>query len=98
MLKINPIIGLKDGEVFPFGRERSRAKAIDYLYDFVMSYAHIEELAVEHATTLDEADELVERLSVKFPKERIYRSRASPVIGTHTGPGLLVVTVLGDKE
>jgi len=24
LLKINPIIGMKDGEVFPFGRERSR--------------------------------------------------------------------------
>jgi fatty acid-binding protein DegV len=42
-------------------------------------------------------EKVVERLGSKFPKERIYRSRASPVIGTHTGPGLLVVTVLGDK-
>ena len=97
-LKFNPIIGMKDGEVFPYGRPRSRAKAIDHLYNFAMSFSHIEELAVEYATTLDEADELVERLGSKFPKERIYRSRASPVIGTHTGPGLLVVTVLGDRE
>ncbi len=98
MLSVNPIIGLKGGEVFPFARERSRAKAIDYLYDFVMSYAHIEGLAIEYATVLDEAEMLVERLSSKFPKERIYRSRAGPVIGTHTGPSLLIVSVLGDRE
>jgi len=98
MLRMNPIIGLKDGEVFPFGRERSRAKAIDHLYNFVMSYPHIEELAIEYATALDEVEMLAERLSSKFPKERIYYSRASPVIGTHTGPSLLVATVLGDKE
>ena len=98
MLKVNPIIGMRDGEVFPFGRERSRAKAINHLYDFAMSFSHIEELAVEHATTLDEADELVGRLGSRFPKERIYRSRAGPVIGTHTGPGLLIVAVLGDRE
>ncbi len=96
-LKINPIIGLKDGEVFPAGRERSRAKAIDHLYNFAMSYSHIEELAVEYATALDETEMLVERLGSKFPKERIYRSRATPVIGTHTGPSLLIVSVLGDR-
>ncbi|MFC1864973.1 DegV family protein [Chloroflexota bacterium] len=98
VLKINPIITLKDGVVEPAGRTRSRAKALDYLYDFVMNFSNIEALAVEYATTPDEADELVERFGSKFPKERIYRSRATPVIGTHTGPGLLIVTVLGDRE
>ena len=98
VLKINPIIGMKDGEVFPFGRGRSRAKAIDHLYRFAVSYSHIEEMAVEYAVAVDEAEALIERLGSKFPKERIYRSRVSPVIGTHTGPSLLVVSVLGDRE
>ncbi|MBA7649778.1 Protein DegV [subsurface metagenome] len=98
MLRINPIIGLKDGEVFPCGRERSRAKAIDHLYNFVTSYSHVEEIAVENAACPDDAELLVERLGSKFPKERIYRSKTTPVIGTHTGPGLLLVAVLGDRE
>ncbi len=97
-LKFNPIIGMKDGEVVGISRPRSRAKAIDHLYNFAMSYSHIEELAVEYAAALDEVEMLIERLSSKFPKERIYRSRAGPVIGTHTGPGLLVVSVLGDRK
>ena len=97
MLKINPIIKLKDGEVVPAAKERSRAKAIDYLYNFTMSYSYIEEIAIEYATSLDEVEMLAERLDSKVPKERIYRSRASPVIGTHTGPGLLIVSVLGDS-
>jgi len=97
VLKINPIIGMKDGEVFPLGRERSRARAIDQLYNFVMSYSRIEEMAIEYATARDEAEMLAERISAKFPKERIYRTRASPVIGTHTGPGVLIVSVLGDR-
>ena len=97
ILRINPIIGMRDGEVCPFGRERSRAKAIDHLCNFAMSFTNIEGLAIEYAVNRDEAEKVVERLGSKFPKERIYRSGASPVIGTHTGPGLLVVTVLGDK-
>jgi len=97
MLKLHPILGIRDGEVYPFTRERSRAKAIDYLYNFAVSFSHIEEMAVENATTPDEADELVGRLDNKFPREHIYRSKVSPVIGAHVGPHVLGVAVLGDK-
>ena len=97
LLKINPIVALKDGVVEPAGRARSRAKAIDLLYDFVAGYSNIEELAVEGGACPDDVDNLVERLGAIYPKERIYRSRATPVIGAHTGPGLILVAVLGDK-
>jgi DegV family protein with EDD domain len=97
VLKINPILGMKDGLVIPCGKERSRAKALEHLFNFAMSYSHIEEMAVEYATAFDEAQMLVGRLSSNFPKERIYISRTGPVIGTHTGPSLLIITVLGDR-
>jgi DegV family protein with EDD domain len=97
LLKVNPIIGLKDGEVYPVARERSRAKAIDRLYDFATGFGNVEGLAVEYASDVDEANKLVRRLSSEYPQIPIYLSRTSPVIGTHTGPGLIVVTVLGDR-
>ncbi len=97
MLKVNPIIMLRDGKVEPAGRARSRAKAIDILYDFVASYSNIEGLAVEDAACPEDGDFLAKRLGTIFPEERILRSRTTPVIGTHTGPGLLLVAVLGDK-
>jgi DegV family protein with EDD domain len=98
LLKVNPIIGLKDGEVYPCARERSRAKAIDYLYNFAERFSKVEGLAVEYATNLDEAEKLVQRFQSKYPRVPVHLSRASPVIGTHTGPGLIVVAVLGDKQ
>jgi DegV family protein with EDD domain len=97
MLKVKPILGIRDGEAFPFARERSRAKAIDYLYNFAISFSRVDGMAVEDATTPDEADELVKRLRSKFPKQRIYRSKVSPVVGAHVGPNVLAVAVLGDK-
>lgn len=97
LLKVNPIIGLKDGEVYPIGRERSRAKAIDRLYDFATSFGNVEGLAVEYAADLNEANKLVQRLRSVYSEIPIYLSRTSPAIGTHTGPGLIVVTVLGDR-
>ena len=98
LLKVNPVIGIKDGEVYPCARERSRAKAVDHLYNFATSFGNVEGLAVEYATDLDEANRLVQRLHSKYPQAPIYLSRASPVIGTHTGPGPIVVTVFGDRQ
>jgi DegV family protein with EDD domain len=97
MLKVNPIVKIKDGVVEPAGRARSREKAMDMLYEFAAGYSHIEEMAVEGAACPEDVDSLVRRLGALFAEERIYRSRTTPVIGTHTGPGLLLVAVMGDK-
>jgi DegV family protein with EDD domain len=97
ILKVNPHITLRDGVVEPAGRTRSRIKAIERLCEFAMTYSHIEEMAVEDTACPDEAEALVERLSAKFPKEHIYRSKMTPAIGTHTGPGLLLIAILGYK-
>jgi len=99
LLSVKPILTIKDGEIAPLTRVRSKGAGMDYLYNFVAGFPHIEELAVEHATTPDEADRLVERLSSVFPKERIYRSTVSPVLGTYGGPNAMAVTVLeAEKE
>jgi len=94
VLRINPIVGVKDGEAHPYGRERSRAKAIDRLYEFVESLANIRELAVEHATTPGEAEMLAQRLGSRFPRERIHISRVAPVVGVHVGPRVIAVSAL----
>jgi DegV family protein with EDD domain len=98
LLKVNPIIGLRDGEVYPVARERSRAKAIDHLYNFATSFGNVEGLAVEYATDSDEANRLMKRLRSKYPQIPIYLCRASPVIGTHTGPGLILISLVGDRQ
>jgi len=97
MLGINPILGIKDGEVFPFGRERSRSRAIEHLCRFVGEYKNIEELAVEDATTPDETNAFVGRLCEKYPRERVFLSKVSPVIGTNVGPRAVGVAVLGTR-
>ncbi len=94
LLSIKPILTVKDGEMSPVTKLRSRAAGMEYLYNFVAGFSKVEGLAVEHATTPDDADKLVERLSSVFPKERIYRSTISPVVGTHAGPDALAVSVL----
>ncbi|HEY87748.1 MAG TPA: DegV family protein [Dehalococcoidia bacterium] len=94
MLSVKPILTVKDGEMAEKTKLRSRAAGMDYLYDSVAGFAHIEGLAVEHATTPDDADRLVERLGSLFPKECIYRSTISPVVGTYAGPNAMAITIL----
>lgn len=94
ILSIKQILTVKEGEMAPLTRKRSLSAGMDYLYNFATGFPNIEALAVEHTTTPDEADRLVERLSSVFPRESIYRSTVSPVLGVHGGPGAIAVTVL----
>jgi DegV family protein with EDD domain len=94
MLSVKPILTMRDGEVSPLTRVRSRVAGKDYLFNFVAGFPKVEMLAVEYATTPDESNELIERLSKLIPRENIYTSTVSPVIGTYVGPHVLSVSVL----
>ena len=94
LLKVNPILAVKNGEVMPVTRARNRNQAMDHLVEFATGFPKIAEIVVEDATTSDEAEMLVERLGDVFPKENIYRAKVSPVVGTHVGPRVLAVSVL----
>lgn len=94
VLSVKPILTVRDGEMAPLTRVRSMTAGLDYLYSVAAGYPKIDGLAVEHATTPGDADKLVERLGQIYPKERIYRSVISPVIGTYAGPNALALTVL----
>ena len=99
MLSVKPILTIKEGEMSPVTRLRSLVAGMDHLYNFIAGFSNIEELAVEHATTPEEADKLVERLNSVFPKERIFKSTISPVLGVYGGPGAMAITVLeAEKE
>jgi DegV family protein with EDD domain len=97
LLHIHPISKVAGGEASPAGAARTRADLLNRLVKFVKGYRRIEELVVEHATTPEDAEDLIRRISVQFPPERIYRSRVTPVIGAHVGPSVLAVSVLGDR-
>jgi DegV family protein with EDD domain len=94
VLKVNPVCSIKDGTTFPIARPRNRAQAMDFLVSFARSFKHIEALALEDATTPDELEILAQRLKDLVPPEKFFRSKVSPVVGTHVGPHVLAVSVL----
>jgi DegV family protein with EDD domain len=94
LLKVNPVLGIKDGAAFPIARCRNRTQALDFLVDFVKGFSRIAAIAIEDATTAEELERLAQRLKDVVPAERTYRSKVSPVVGTHVGPHVLAVSVL----
>ena len=94
LLKVKPIIGVRDGIVHPIERVRGRDRAFERLCDMVSRYESISGLAVAHTTAEAEMEHLVERLSTRFPADRMMRSRCGATLGTYLGPDTLCVALL----
>ena len=97
-LRINPILGIKDGEAFPITKLRSREKATEWLYKYILSFKNVKALAIEYGTNQNEALGLKDRVANKFSNTPLYVSQINPVIGTHTGPESLIISVLSEDS
>ena len=93
ILNVKPILTLRDGELHPVGNVRTRAKGVERLSDFVKNVLGIQELAVVHTTTPDEAVTLKDRFNSLVDSSRLHLARLGPALGVHSGPGLLAVVL-----
>lgn len=98
LLSIKPILTIKDGEMAPLTRVRSRAAGIEYLFNAVVNTPNIESVGVEHCTTPEDAEKLIDRISSIVPRENIYMSIVCPVVGTYAGPDALAVSIMQKPE
>jgi len=95
VLNIKPVLVVKDGEMAPASQARTRAKGIGMLFDFVNKVNDIQDMAVVHSTTPDDAQVLADKIGAMFDKDRVRLARLGPALGVHGGPGALVVAVRG---
>ncbi len=95
VLNIKPILAVKDGEMVPATKARSREKGVDLLYDYAGKFSEIEDMAVMYTTTLDEAEALADRMGAIFERSRIKIGRLGPALGVHAGPGTLGFGIRG---
>jgi len=95
VLNIKPVLVVKDGEMAPASQARTRAKGIGMLFDFVNKANDIQDIAVVHSTTPDDAQVLADQIGAMFDKDRVRLARLGPALGVHGGPGALVVAIRG---
>jgi DegV family protein with EDD domain len=91
ILSIKPILHAEDGEIAPFERIRTRAKAVERLYELALQDAMAKRLYVASADNDAEAEMLVERLRPYMPHTEFVVAQFGPVIGVYTGPNALGV-------
>jgi DegV family protein with EDD domain len=91
-LKIKPIMTVEH-EITPIERVRTSGRAFQRMVDYMQSRKDDGATAwfVQHIQAPDQAEALVERGREIFDSEPVSVSEIGPVIGTHTGPGLVGV-------
>ena len=94
LARLKPIATIRDGEVAAAGRVRTKGKAIEEVLRRFAELRPLERAGVVHATTPDECDYLAERLHGLAPEIPITQGRIGPVLGVHTGPGVLGAAVV----
>lgn len=93
VLQLKPLLRVDEGQVVPFERTRTRARAINGLIDFVQAFPAVARLGLLYSSEPSEADGLAAALAAVVPPSQLIRARFGPVLAAHVGPGALGVCV-----
>ena len=88
MLAIKPLLELRDGVVAERGRQRTRARALAAVADEARRHAPLSRLAIVHGMAPD-APDLEALLASTELEHPLVVADIGPVVGTHSGPGIL---------
>lgn len=88
LLKVKPILHFDNKVIVPFEKIRTRKKAISRIFELFgedASKGIPMRAAVIHANREEEAADIIQELSGKYPHVEFYNSYFGAVIGTHLG-------------
>ncbi len=100
LLSMKPIVEHSPaiGETTPVARPRTKTKAVERMLEIMAqrmgeSKVHV---MVHHADELEEAEKLAAEIKSRFNCLELYLTEFTPVMGVHTGPGLLAIAFYAD--
>ena len=88
LLSIKPVLRLADGEIHPYEKVRTHAKAVARLKEIVQRDAPYDEIAFIHEASDEEVAAMTE-FARPLTAKPVIVSNIGPVVGTYTGPGVL---------
>ena len=96
LLRIKPIVEVRDGDVLSIDRTRTRSHSVERLKELVASASPLRGLTVLHSHAFDAARKLADEFHALYPSlsEPIHVIEATTVIGTHVGPNGLGVALV----
>lgn len=98
-LSLVPVLNLREGRVSVISLKRAWQPALDRVLRLTLdrlagkSSVHA---SVFHADALDDAERLRERLLARVACREFYRTEFTPVMGAHTGPGVVGIAFYAD--
>jgi len=98
MQRTKPLLILDEGEIVPYERTRTRAKAIEGLYTFVEDFPSVQEVVALYATTPEDIDKFLEKVDIIFPRDRVQIAQFGSTISAHLGPAAMGVVVYEGTE
>ncbi|MEX0786584.1 MAG: DegV family protein [Dehalococcoidia bacterium] len=98
LLRLKPILTIRDGEAFPLARVRTRRKALEELLRTCLEGGQVVEATVMYTTTEDDARFVAAEITRRQPGIPVHVGRIGPVIGVHGGPGLVGLAVILAEE
>lgn len=93
MQRIKPLMLIDEGEIVPYERTRTRAKAIEGLFTFIEDFPRVREIVALYATTPEDVEKLLEKIEPVFPRDQVESVQFSPSTGSYLGPGAMGVAV-----
>jgi DegV family protein with EDD domain len=93
MLQIKPVLYVADGQVGVLAKPRTHTRAIRVMLERMADQVdgHRLHAAVMHADVPEEAEALRQQVAQRFNCTELYVTELTPVMGAHTGPGVLGV-------
>src|SRR6266849_2079113 len=95
MLSFKPILSLKDGQVVPVERPRTRSKAFERIAQLVGGMGALEEVIIVESDD-EVGQQLIQALKTTY-KGTIATYKLGAVIGTYTGPSTCGVVAIAAK-
>lgn len=93
VLKVKPILRLRDGEAHPVERPRNRERAMRRLVELAQDLAPVRRVAVIYSTDPERMAALKQNLTGLLPADQIIEARFGSSLGTYIGPDALGVAV-----
>ncbi len=98
VLQIKPVLYVADGHVDVFAKPRTLSRALRVMLEQIAERVDGDQLhvAILHADVPEQAEALRQQLAEQFNCAELYVTELTPVMGAHTGPGVLGVAFFAE--
>lgn len=101
VMNVKPLIHMVDGKLIPFGKAKGRKKAIQTVVDEVArrcSQPETRTFFISHGDDPQGAQQLDDSLNQAYGVRAARITELGPIIGSHTGPGVLTLFFFNEDE